>query len=134
MSIHLLSHWNVLRGLHTPQQTKPEVENNLGREQSPTQWRKKLFFLFLETNLFVLLILPWVEEILPLAVWGERVVGFVRQGRAIGFGVQPSLEVFRMDFVISIFYFRQRSYLWDVNVGVVTEPYLVVGHPLFKGS
>ena len=68
-----------------------------------------------------------MEEILPLAVWGERVVGFVRQGRAIGFGVQPSLEVFRMDFVISIFYFRQRSYLWDVNVGVVTEPYLVVG-------
>ena len=65
--------------------------------------KKKLFFLFLETNLFVLLVLPWVEEILPLAVWGERVVGFVRQGRTIGFGVQPSLEIFRMDFVIYIF-------------------------------
>ena len=65
--------------------------------------KKKLFFLFLETNLFVLLVLPWVEEILPLAVWGERVVGFVRQGRTIGFGVQPSLKVFRMDFVIFIF-------------------------------
>ena len=65
--------------------------------------KKKLFFLFLETNLFVLLTLPWVEEILPLAVWGERVVGFVRQGRTIGFGVQPSLEIFRMDFVIYIF-------------------------------
>ena len=37
-----------------------------------------------------------MEEILPLAVWGERVVGFVRQGRAIGFGVQPSLEIYRL--------------------------------------
>ena len=65
-----------------------------------------------------------MEEILPLAVWGERVVGFVRQGRTIGFGVQPSLKVFRMDFFI--LYFPQRSYLWDVNVGVVVEAYLVV--------
>ena len=73
--------------------------------------------------------LPWINLLLHTSVWftydrpdvcldigdllygpqlllreRDRVtcmVGFVRQGRTIGFGVQPSLEIFRMLFIFS---------------------------------
>ena len=61
---------------------------NRAQQPKPVQgyWWEKLDQAAPLTWLFEFLMIfdpPWVEEILPLAVWGERVVGLVSQGCAV---------------------------------------------------